>query len=127
MKKVLFVLAAVMAFAVSGKAQMGSDRLSLGVGCLYRNGLDVTLSYEHEGKYHHAWEFFCQRLYPMGRMCLLRSYLPGIVLEELQKLRVRCRLQALRGTRTEPLRQCPYRSVGRQRHQTLFGRHTPRL
>ena len=35
-----------------------SDRLSLGIGCLYQNGLDLTLSYEHKGKYHHTWEIF---------------------------------------------------------------------
>ena len=58
MKKILLALAAVLTFAVSGKAQSNSDRLSLGVGCLYQNGVDLTLSYEHEGKYHHAWEVF---------------------------------------------------------------------
>lgn len=32
--------------------------LSLGAGLLYKNGLDVTLAYEHEMNYRHAWEFF---------------------------------------------------------------------
>ena len=27
-------------------------------GLLYTNGLDVTLAYEHEMNYRHAWEFF---------------------------------------------------------------------
>lgn len=58
MKKILLVLVAVITFAMNGKAQTGSDRLSFGFGCLYQNGLDITLSYEHEGKYHHMWEFF---------------------------------------------------------------------
>ena len=58
MKKILLVLVAIITFAMNGKAQSNSDRLSLGVGCLYQNGLDITLSYEHEGKYHHTWEFF---------------------------------------------------------------------
>lgn len=31
---------------------------SLGAGLLYKNGLDVTLAYEHEMNYRHAWEFF---------------------------------------------------------------------
>lgn len=57
MKKILLVLVAIITFAMNGKAQSNSDRLSLGVGCLYQNGLDLTLSYEHEGKYHHTWEF----------------------------------------------------------------------
>lgn len=52
MKKILLVLVAIITFAMNGKAQSNSDRLSLGVGCLYQNGLDLTLSYEHEGKYH---------------------------------------------------------------------------
>lgn len=58
MKKILLVLVAVITFAMNGKAQSNIDRLSLGFGCLYQNGLDLTLSYEHEGKYHHTWEFF---------------------------------------------------------------------
>lgn len=48
MKKILLVLGTVITFAMNGKAQSNSDRLSLGVGCLYQNGLDITLSYEHE-------------------------------------------------------------------------------
>ncbi len=47
MKKILLVLVAIITFAMNGKAQSNSDRLSLGVGCLYQNGLDLTLSYEH--------------------------------------------------------------------------------
>ena len=47
MKKILLVLVTVITFAMNGKAQSNSDRLSLGVGCLYQNGLDITLSYEH--------------------------------------------------------------------------------
>ena len=58
MRRIVLALVAIVAFAITGKAQSNSDRLSLGVGCLYQNGLDLTLSYEHEGKYHHAWEFF---------------------------------------------------------------------
>lgn len=53
MKKILLVLVAVITFAMNGKAQSNIDRLSFGFGCLYQNGLDLTLSYEHEGKYHH--------------------------------------------------------------------------
>ena len=30
----------------------------LGAGLLYRNGADLTLAYEHEVNYRHAWEFF---------------------------------------------------------------------
>ena len=34
------------------------NRLSLGFGTLYERGFDVTLSVEHETRYHHAWEYF---------------------------------------------------------------------
>ena len=50
MRKILVVFFATIVFAMNGKAQGNRDRLSLGVGCLYQNGLDLTLSYEHEGK-----------------------------------------------------------------------------
>lgn len=56
-EKILLVLVAVITFAMNGKAQSNIERLSFGFGCLYQNGLDLTLSYEHEGKYHHMWEF----------------------------------------------------------------------
>lgn len=36
----------------------GQRPLSLSAGLLYKNGLDVTLAYEHEMNYRHAWEFF---------------------------------------------------------------------
>ena len=58
MKKILVVFFATIVFVMNGKAQGNRERLSLGVGCLYQNGLDLTLSYEHEGKYHHTWEVF---------------------------------------------------------------------
>ena len=32
--------------------------LLVDAGLLYKNGLDVTLAYEHEMNYRHAWEFF---------------------------------------------------------------------
>ena len=35
-EKILLVLVTVMTFAMNGKAQSNSDRLSLGVGCLYQ-------------------------------------------------------------------------------------------
>lgn len=48
MRRIVLALVAIVAFAITGKAQSNSDRLSLGVGCLYQNGLDLTLSYDHE-------------------------------------------------------------------------------
>ena len=47
-----------MASMTPAMAQQNSGRISLGFGCLYERGLDVTLSYEHETRYHNAWEYF---------------------------------------------------------------------
>lgn len=47
-----------IATLTSSYAQDGSNRISLGTGVLYERGLDLTLSYEHETKYHNAWEYF---------------------------------------------------------------------
>lgn len=58
MRKTLILMFACMCLAFSANAQRNSGRLSLGVGLLYRNGMDVTFSYEHEMNYRHAWEFF---------------------------------------------------------------------
>ena len=49
---------ALIATASTIKAQTNSDRISVGIGMLYERGLDMTLSYEHETKYHNAWEYF---------------------------------------------------------------------
>ena len=56
MKKTIILTIACMCLAVGAYAQRGSGRLSLGAGLLYKNGLDVTLAYEHEMNYRHAWE-----------------------------------------------------------------------
>lgn len=48
----------LIATLTSSYAQDGSNRISLGTGVLYERGLDLTLSYEHETKYHNAWEYF---------------------------------------------------------------------
>lgn len=54
----LLVVICFMASMTPAMAQQNSDRISLGFGCLYERGLDVTLSYEYETKYHNAWEYF---------------------------------------------------------------------
>ena len=58
MKKILLSLIAAISLSASAFAQAHSDRITFGVGLLYENGLDATLSWEHETKYHNAWEFF---------------------------------------------------------------------
>ncbi len=61
MRKKFILLAAIMALTVSSAfAQMSSNvnHLNIAVGALYERGLDATISYEHETRYHHAWEYF---------------------------------------------------------------------
>lgn len=58
MKKVILMAMLFIATLTSSHAQDGSNRISLGTGVLYERGLDLTLSYEHETKYHNAWEYF---------------------------------------------------------------------
>ena len=58
MKKTISLILASLCIAVSASAQRNSDRVSLGVGLLYENGLDATIVYEHELSYHNAVEVF---------------------------------------------------------------------
>jgi hypothetical protein len=58
MKKLLFSLISIILLASSAKAGDNDGRVQLGVGLLYENGMDVTVGYEHETRYHNAWEFF---------------------------------------------------------------------
>lgn len=39
-------------------AQNNSDHIAVGIGAMYKNTLDATISYEHETKYHNSWEYF---------------------------------------------------------------------
>ena len=100
MKKTVILIIACVCLAINTNAQQGSGRLSLGVGALYENGMDVTLGYEHEMNYRHAWEFFANGYVKMGRVRIMRPYLSGILLAELPQLRLRRGLQALRCART---------------------------
>lgn len=56
--KAMLLLVCAMATIPQVKAQQNSGRVSVGIGCLYERGLDLTLSYEHETKYHNTWEYF---------------------------------------------------------------------
>lgn len=58
MKKAILMAMLLIATLTSSYAQDGSNRISLSTGVLYERGLDLTLSYEHETKYHNAWEYF---------------------------------------------------------------------
>lgn len=58
MRKILMILVAVLAMSSTAFAGDRDGRVSFGVGLLYENGLDATLSYERENAYHNVWEFF---------------------------------------------------------------------
>lgn len=49
-------MAVILAF--SANAQSHGNRIGIGAGAQYRNGLDATIFWEHETRYHNAWEFF---------------------------------------------------------------------
>lgn len=75
MRKTVILILACVCLALNANAQRNSGRLSLGVGLLYENGLDMTLAYEHEMNYRHAWEFFANgylqwtECTPCGHIC----------------------------------------------------------
>jgi len=52
------VLAAVVLCSLTIAAQSHGNHLMVGVGASYPNGVEGTISYEHETEYHNAWEYF---------------------------------------------------------------------
>ena len=122
MKKTIILTIACMCLAVGAYAQRGSGRLSLGAGLLYKNGLDVTLAYEHEMNYRHAWEFFANG-YLQWAECESCKH----VRSEEPHLQLRRGLQTLRHEGTQPLRKPPNRGFGRKRHEEVPCRTAFRL
>lgn len=60
---IIGLLALVLTFlAFNGCHAQGrgsnQNHLQVGVGALYERGFDLTIAYEHETKYHSAWEYF---------------------------------------------------------------------
>ena len=54
----MMLFAMVLSLSVTAMAQRNSNHVAIGVGALYERGLDATISFEHETKYHNTWEFF---------------------------------------------------------------------
>ena len=52
------MIAVVLLTTVMAKAQDNSNRIGVGVGAFYRPAASATLFWEHETRYHNAWEFF---------------------------------------------------------------------
>ena len=57
-RKGLTVLIFMLAAALPGFADDRQGRIQIGTGLLYERGWDLTVDYEYETNYHHAWEFF---------------------------------------------------------------------
>ena len=52
------MIAVVLLTTVMAKAQDNSNRIGVGLGGFYRPAASATLFWEHETRYHNAWEFF---------------------------------------------------------------------
>lgn len=117
MKKTIIVIITCVCIAASANAQQGSGRLSLGTGLLYKNGMDITLAYEHEMNYCHMWEFFVNGYLQWAECASCGHICPGIILAKLPQLRFWRGLQAVHDAGTQPLWQSAYRSFSRKRHE----------
>ena len=57
MRRIYLLLLTVLCIT-SAQAQNNSSRVGLGVGVLWEKGMDATVFWEYETRYHHAWEVF---------------------------------------------------------------------
>ena len=58
MKKIVITIITSLLVATASFGQSHSNRIDFGIGALYERGLDATLAWEHETKYHNVWEYF---------------------------------------------------------------------
>ena len=56
MRRLLLIVPLLAAFALPSIAQDRSDRIGVGAGLSYRPAADALLFWEHETRYHNAWE-----------------------------------------------------------------------
>ena len=54
------MIAVLLMTAVMAKAQDNTNRIGVGLGGYYRPAASMTLFWEHETRYHNAWEFFAE-------------------------------------------------------------------
>ena len=57
-KKMLAVVAFMLTIITTATADDRQGHIQIGTGLLYERGWDLTVGYEYETNYHHAWEFF---------------------------------------------------------------------
>ena len=60
MRRLLLIVPLLAAFALPSIAQDRSDRIGVGAGLSYRPAADAVLFWEHETRYHNAWEVFVE-------------------------------------------------------------------
>ena len=54
------MIAVLLLTAVMAKAQDNTNRIGVGLGGYYRPAASMTLFWEHETRYHNAWEFYAE-------------------------------------------------------------------
>ena len=60
MRRILLLVPLLAVMAIPSMAQDRSDRIGLGIGASYRYAGDAVLFWEHETRYHNAWEVFAE-------------------------------------------------------------------
>ena len=60
MKRILLILMLLVMAILPSMAQDRSDRVGLGIGASYSFAGDAVLFWEHETRYHNAWEVFAE-------------------------------------------------------------------
>jgi len=58
MKKYAIIAMIILGLASNVQASDKGKFISIGTGLFYERGWDVTVSMEHETRYHNAWEYF---------------------------------------------------------------------
>ena len=58
MRRIAVMLAVMTAMAITAKAQDNADRIGAGVTAHFRPAASATLFWEHETRYHDAWEVY---------------------------------------------------------------------
>lgn len=60
MRRILLILSLLVGTVLPSMAQDRSDRIGLGIGAPYSFAGDAVLFWEHETRYHNAWEVFAE-------------------------------------------------------------------
>ena len=58
MRRMITIMAVLLAIAAKGSAQDNTNRIGVGAGGFYHPAASATLFWEHETAYHNAWEVF---------------------------------------------------------------------